>query len=114
MVYKGNKNYGYNPQQEEDKTQKKFQVQEQVELTAHQKKLAFSVFYNTVEALEEYIEKIDYPGFKKQVFDKSVNSPNRSPEDLADDFLSQLHCFKAMVNKKPEFLRDEIKKSFYK
>ncbi|CAG8645563.1 25443_t:CDS:2 [Gigaspora margarita] len=51
----------------------------------------FNVFYNTIEALEEYVEKIGYPGFKKQIFDKSINSLDRSSEDLADDFLCQLY-----------------------
>jgi hypothetical protein len=92
----------------------KIQKQETIEITAHDKKLAFSVFHNTIVALEEYVEKIGHPGFKKQVFDKSINSPDRSPEDLAEDFLIQLYCLKAMVNKKPSFLRDEIKEKFYK
>jgi len=92
----------------------KIQKQETIEITAHDKKLAFSVFHNTIVALEEYVEKIGYVGFKKQVFDKSINSPDRSPEDLAEDFLIQLYCLKAMVNKKPSFLRDEIKEKFYK
>jgi len=90
------------------------QKQKKVQLTAHQKKLVFDTFYNAVDALEEYIEKINLPNFKKQIFDKSINSPNRSPEDLADDFLSQLLVLKAIVNNKPEFLREEIKEEFYK
>lgn len=75
-----------------------------------------NVFNNTIEALEEYIEKIGYPSFKKQIFDKSINSPDRSPEDLADDFLTQLYCLKAMVwviRKKPEYSRQEVQKIFY-
>lgn len=76
----------------------------------------FNVFHNTIEALEEYIEKIDYPGFKKQIFDKSINSPNRSPEDLAADFLCQLYILKAMIKttrKKPEYSHEEVQKIFY-
>lgn len=92
----------------------KIQKQETIKITAHDKKLTFSVFHNTIEALEEYVEKIGYPGFKKQIFDKSINSLDRSPEDLAEDFLIQLYCLKAMVNKKPSFLRDEVKEKFYK
>ena len=75
-----------------------------------------NTFNNTIEALEEYIEKIGYSGFKKQIFDKSINSPDRSPADLADDFLSQLHCLKAMIwvtRKNPEYSHQEVQKIFY-
>jgi len=76
----------------------------------------FNVFHYTIEALEEYMEKIGYPGFKKQIFDKSINSPDRSPKDLASDFLSQLHILKAMIMityKKPEYSHSEVQKEFY-
>ena len=76
----------------------------------------FNVFHNTIEALEEYIEKIGYSGFKKQIFDKSINSPDRSPEDLADDFLYQLYALKAMImatRKKPENSHQEVRKKYY-
>ena len=107
--------YGYNnPQQDGNKGYQQFQIQGQAELTAHQKKLIFGVFHNAIEALEEYAEKISCPNFKKQIFTQSINSPNRSPDDLADDFLTQLYCFKAILNKKPEFFRNEIKEAFYK
>jgi hypothetical protein len=115
IMTQDNKNkYGYSPQRYENRGQQRFRVQERVELTAHQKKLAFNVFHNTMEAFEEYAEKINCPNFRKQIFTQSINSPNRSPDDLADDFLTQLYCLKAMFNNKPEFLRDEAKRAFYK
>jgi uncharacterized protein YfaT (DUF1175 family) len=92
----------------------KQQTQTQIQLTAHQKKLVFKNFYNTIESLEEYIEKIRYPSFKKQIFAKSINDANRSPDELADDFLTFLFLFKAMINKKPEFLRKEVQEEYYK
>lgn len=75
-----------------------------------------NVFNYTIEALEEYIEKIGYPDFKKQIFDKSINSPDRSPADLADDFLCQLYILKAMITvtrKKLEYSHQEVQKLFY-
>ncbi|RHZ35583.1 hypothetical protein [endosymbiont GvMRE of Glomus versiforme] len=94
--------------------QRQIQIQKQAQLTAHQKKLVLENFHYAIESLEEYIEKIGLPGFRKQIFDQSINSPDRSPADLADDFLAQLLCFKAIVNNKPEFFREEIKREFYK
>lgn len=95
----------------------KRQTQETIQITAHQKKLVFNTFHNTIESLEEYIEKAGfYPDFKnkKQIFVKSINDANRSSAELADDFLAQLFCLKGMVNNKPEFLRKEVQESFHK
>ena len=50
---------------------KQQQIQKTVQITAHQKKLVYRNFYNTIESLEEYIEKTGYyPDFenKKQIF----------------------------------------------
>lgn len=98
-------------------TQKQLQIQETVQITAHQKKLVFRNFYNAIESLEEYIEKIGYyPDFenKKQIFTESINSPDRSPDELADDFLTFLFLFKSIVNNKPEYLRKEVQEEYYK
>ncbi|MCE8162781.1 MAG: hypothetical protein I3273_01570 [Candidatus Moeniiplasma glomeromycotorum] len=96
---------------------KQQQIQQTVQITAHQKKLVFRNFYNTIESLEEYIEKTGYyPDFKnkKQIFKESINSPDRTPDELADDFLTFLFLFKSIINNKPEYLRKEVQEEYYK
>jgi len=93
------------------------QIQETVQITAHQKKLVYRNFYNTIESLEEYIEKTGfYPDFKnkKQIFTESVNSSDRTSDELADDFLTFLFLFKSIINNKPEYLRKEVQEEYYK
>jgi|ERR1044072_808733 hypothetical protein len=93
------------------------QVQGTVQITAHQKKLVYKNFYNTIESLEEYIEKTGYyPDFKdkKKIFTESINSPDRTPDELADDFLTFLFLFKSIINNKPEYLRKEVQEEYYK
>src|SRR5687768_8336053 len=93
-------------------------IQDTIQLTNHQLKLAFNTLYNTLEALEEYVDKIEKlgnrPSSKKQLFSKSINSPNRTSDELAGDFLSQLYCLKAIVNKKPEGFREKVKEEYYR
>jgi len=93
------------------------QTQKTIQVTAHQKKLVFRNFYNAIESLEEYIEKTGYyPDFenKKQVFTESINDSSRTPDELADDFLTFLFLFKSIVNNKPEYLRKEVQEEYYK
>jgi len=93
------------------------QIQKTVQITAHQKKLVFRNFYNAIESLEEYIEKTGYyPDFenKKQIFTESINDSSRTPDELADDFLTFLFLFKSIVNNKPEYLRKEVQEEYYK
>src|SRR5436305_6099785 len=106
MTFKrnNNKKYGYEQQQT------------QIQLTNHQLKLAIDTLHNNLEALEEYIDKIEklgnYPKSRKQLFSKSINSPNRTADELASDFLAQLYCLKAIVNKKPEGFREKVKEEY--
>jgi len=93
------------------------QIQKTIQITAHQKKLVYRNFYNTIESLEEYIEKTGYyPDFKnkKQIFTESINSVDRTSDELADDFLTFLFLFKSILNNKPEYLRKEVQEEYYK
>lgn len=117
MTYRNKYNkYGYNSQQNESQQQ----LQESIQLTNHQMKLTLNVLHNTIEALEEYIDKVEksghYPNLKskKQLFSKSINDPNRTSDELASDFLSQLYCLKAIVNKRPDDFRKKVKEEYYR
>lgn len=95
----------------------KQQMQGMIGLTDHQMKLVLNTLYNTLGALEEYVDKVEksrnYSNLKikKQLFSKSINDPNRTSDELAGDFLSQLFCLKAIVNKKSDSFRKKSKKS---
>ena len=89
--------------------------QEIIQLTAHQKKLAFNNFHYMLEALEEYVAKTGYsPNFKKQLHRKTIADSDDTVEGFEDLFLTQLFIFKAAVGKKPEYLRNEIKEEYFK
>jgi len=96
------------------------QTEKLIQLTNHQMKLTLDVLNNTMEALEEYIDKVEksgnYPNLKtkKQLFTKSINSPNRTSDELASDFLSQLYCLKAIVNKRPDDFMKKVKGEYYR
>jgi len=87
--------------------------QETIQLTAHQKKLAFSNFHYMLEALEEYVGKTGYD-FRRQLNRKTIADSNDTEEGFEDLFLTQLFIFKAAVGNKPEYLRNEIKEEYYK
>lgn len=85
--------------------------------TAHEMELAIDTFQNTLEALEEYIEKANYyPNWssKRQIYRKSIADSNDTLEGFEDLFLTQLLIVKATINKKPDFFRKEIQKEFHK
>jgi hypothetical protein len=89
--------------------------QEVIQLTAHQKKLAFGNFHYMLEALEEYVKKTGYyPNFKSQLHRKTIADSNDTLEGFEDLFLTQLFIFKAAVGNKPEYLRKEIREEYYK
>jgi hypothetical protein len=98
----------------------KQQMQGMIGLTDHQMKLVLNTLYNTLGALEEYVDKVEksrnYSNLKikKQLFSKSINDPNRTSDELAGDFLSQLFCLKAIVNKKSDSFRKKIQEEYYR
>lgn len=108
MTYKRNNNknkYGYEQQQ--------LQIQE----TAHEMESVLSTFYNCLEALEEYIGKLNHYSnwhSKRQIYRRSIADSNDTLEGFEDLFLTQLLTVKASINRKPEFFRKEVQKEFYK
>lgn len=118
MTYKNKYNkHGYNPQQDENKTQQ--QLQESVTLSAYDKKIIHKTFRNTIEWLEKYIEIVhnkSYPDWqnRKKIHDNNIKRQDaNSPEKIEGLFSAVLFGFKTMSESKPQFLRDELKEEFY-
>jgi hypothetical protein len=81
-------------------------------------KTALDTFYNTLEPLEEYIEKAGYYSdfqSRRQRYRKTISDSEGPVENDEDLFLSNLHIFAQLTVKgKPEFFREVIRGDFYR
>src|ERR1051326_4058741 len=93
------------------------QRQEQVVLSAYDRKVTYDIFFDTMEFLEKYIEVAEYYPDWQQRAQFRVNNVKRAidgPEDAEECFSIILLGFKNTIKKKPPFLREEMKVEFYK
>jgi len=100
---------------------KRQQIQQQKQLTAHDKILIFDNLRYLLEGLEEYIEKVGYyPDFKNKRQLRNITIPkeqtrNASIDDAEDFFLTNLILYVSMVNQAPEYVRKgELMNEYYK
>jgi hypothetical protein len=81
-------------------------------------KTALDTFYNTLEPLEEYIEKAGYYSefqIRRQRYRKTISDSEGPVENDEDLFLSNLYIFAQLTVKgKPEFFREVIREDFYR
>jgi len=89
-------------------------IQQQKQLTAHDKVLIFENFHYLLEALEEYIEKAGfYPDFKNKRQLKNVTVKDDLSLNQAENlFKTRLLIFAGMET--PNFLADEVKEELYR
>lgn len=107
--------YGYNPQKDESDESQQQQLLKQKQESLHKMKLALETFHNTLEPLEEYIDKARcFPKFGRQLYRRTIQDSDGSLEEFEDLFLSQLFIFKSQIRKKPEDFRKELKKEYYR
>ena len=94
------------------------QILAQKQKSLHKMKTALDTFYNTLEPLEEYIEKAGYYSnfqSKRQRYRKTIMDSEGPVENDEDLFLSNLYIFAQLTVKgKPEFFREIIRGDFYR
>lgn len=94
------------------------QILAQKQKSLHKMKTALDTFYNTLEPLEEYIEKAGYYSdfqSRRQRYRKTIMDSEGPVENDEDLFLSNLHIFAQLTVKgKPEFFREVIRGDFYR
>ena len=97
---------------------KKQQIQQQEQMTAYDKKVTHDMFLIVMEWLEKYVEivyKNEFPDWenRKQIKDNKVVRPISGPEDAEECFSVVLLGFVGTMKTKPDFIRKEVKNSFY-
>lgn len=95
---------------------KKTQQQEQVQLTAYERKTIHDIFRDMMEVLEKYIEKTGhYSDWKnrKQIHDNNVARVFYNPEEAESVFLANLFGLKIELKNRPPFFLEELKGEFY-
>ncbi|CAG8505712.1 12123_t:CDS:1 [Acaulospora colombiana] len=93
------------------------QAQEQITLSAYERKVTYEIFYDTMEFLEKYIEVANYyPDWsrRKQFDDNGVKRKIDGPEDAEECFSIVLLGLKNTLKHKPPFMREEIREEFYR
>jgi len=94
------------------------QILAQKQKSLHKMKTALDTFYNTLEPLEEYIEKAGYYSdfqSKRQRYRETIMDSEGPVENDEDLFLSNLYIFAQLTVKgKPEFFREIIRGDFYR
>lgn len=100
---------------------KRQQIQQQEQLTAYQKQSTYNMLFMTLEWLEKYIEvvyQIYFPDWKnqKKIHDNNIKRTDidDNPAMVEDSLSTQLVLFRSTLRNKPPFLREEIKKEYYK
>jgi len=100
---------------------KKQQIQQQTQLTAHDKILIFDNLRYLLEGLEEYIEKAGfYPDFKNKRQLQNITIPKERADNLTADsaekfFKTNLILFVSIMDEAPEFIRTgELMDEYYK
>jgi len=97
---------------------KKQQTQEQITLSAYEKRAAQEIFYNMMEVLEKYIEKANYYPedwqTRKKIYDGRVTRIFDDVEEAESVFSTNLFGLKITLRNKPSFLIEELKEEYYK
>jgi len=91
-------------------------IQDSITTSAYSKQVTHRLLYDVVEFLEKYIEVAGYyPDWenRKQIKDNKVVRPISGPEDAEECFSVVLLGFVGTMKTKPDFIRKEVKNSFY-
>jgi len=95
------------------------QIKQQKQITAHDKKLTYDIFLNSIRWLEKYIEVVyrnEFPDWKnrKQIRDNDIKRTDiyQNPQKLKESLSTQLFLLESSVEEEP--LREWIKQEFYK
>jgi len=92
---------------------KKQQVQQQVQLSAYERKAIHDIFRDMMEVLEKYIEKSGYYSdwqSRKQIHDSNVKRQFDSPEEVESVFSVNLFGLKLELKNRPPFFFRRIKR----
>jgi len=98
---------------------KNLQALKTKQLSAYESKTTHDIFFMTMEWLEKYIEIAGYyPDWenRKQIKNNNITRKDiiGNPKKAEDSFSTQLALFKDAVEDDPSFLREEVKKEFYR